>query len=154
MLQRTSPGLRASDLDSHFGEIYQQVYGHDDFEDNPYLLELEDGTVERRGWKEAGVTAAMALRFAEFYNIAAHELWGNTKIASFTPVDASTSVCFYIRGHHVFFVDDPQTMGAIAKMSSIRPKMRPSVVLKVLTKDADPPASKWLEWTGEAKPGH
>ena len=39
-------------------------------------------------------------------------------------------------------------------MSSIRPKMRPSVALKVLAKNADPPASEWLEWTGEAKPGH
>ena len=65
MLQRTSPGLRASDLDSHFDEIYQQLYGHDDLQENTYLLELEDGTVERRGWKDAGVTAAMVPRFAE-----------------------------------------------------------------------------------------
>ena len=85
----------------------------------------------------------MVLRFAELYNIAAHVLWDNTKIASFTPVDSSTSVCFYIRGHHVFFVDDPQTQGAIAKMSSIRPKMRPSVVLKALTKNADVARMDW-----------
>jgi hypothetical protein len=32
--------------------------------------------------------------------------------------------------------------------------MRPSVVLQVLTKNADPPASEWHEWTGEVKPGH
>ena len=74
MLQRASPGLRAGDLDSHFDEIYQQLYGRDDLEENPDLLELEDGTVERRGWKEAGVTAAMVLCFAESYNIAAHVL--------------------------------------------------------------------------------
>ena len=48
--------------------------GRSDFEANTYLLELEDGTVERRGWKEAGVTVAMVLRFADMYNIAAHVL--------------------------------------------------------------------------------
>ena len=45
------------------------------------MLELEDGSVERRGWRQAGVTATMVLRFAELYSIATHVLWEKTKIA-------------------------------------------------------------------------
>jgi hypothetical protein len=88
--------------------------------------------VERRGWRDAGVTAAMVLRVAELYCLSVHVLWENTKIACFTPAEASASVCFWIKGGHAFFVDDPQTKSVIAKMSTIRPRMRQSVVLKVL----------------------
>ena len=70
LLQRTSPSLREGDLDYCFDEIYGDPYGADS-EENPCLLEREDGSVERRGWKEAGVTAAMTMRFAEIHHMAA-----------------------------------------------------------------------------------
>ena len=66
LLKRTSPGLWEDDLDYCFDEIYGELYGTDS-EENPCLLEQEDGTVERHGWKEAGVTAAMIMRFAEMH---------------------------------------------------------------------------------------
>ena len=100
------------------------------------------------------MTAAMVLRFAELYCLSVHMLWEGSKIACFTPAEASMSVCFWIKGDHAFFVDDPQTKSVIAKMSTIRPRMRKSVVLKVLTKNSDPPASEWAEWSGEIAPGH
>ena len=84
LLQRTSPGLREGDLDHCFDEIYGGLYGADS-EENPYLLERDDGSVERRCWRTAGVTAAMIIRFAEIHYMAAHVLWGGDQDSFICP---------------------------------------------------------------------
>ncbi len=98
--------------------------------------------------------AAVIMRFAEIHHMAERMLWGDMKIASFAPADAATSVRLSVRGDHAFFVSGPQTKGVIAKMKTTKPRLRPSVVLRVLMKNADPPAAEWNEWSGEAEPGH
>ncbi len=55
-----------------------------------------------------------------------------------------------------FFVNDPHTKSTIAKMKVTKPEFRPDVVLKVVPKNADTPASDWKAWSGNAlcEPGH
>ena len=36
----------------------------------------------------------------------------------------------------------------------MKPQLRPDVVLKVLTKNEDPPSSEWADWAGKIAPGH
>ena len=50
--------LQESDLDWLFDEIFNELH-HPGVTDNPYELETEDGSIERRGWREAGITTAM-----------------------------------------------------------------------------------------------
>ena len=125
----------------YFDRCYEELYEADS-EDNPYIMESEDGSVVRRGWREAGVTPAMVVRFAQTHSLAAHVMWGDAlKVASYTPADAKSSLCLYVWGDHTFFVDDKQTKGVIARAKTSKPKMRPAVVLKVMARNADPPAS-------------
>ncbi len=57
LLQRTAPGLREDDLDYSFDEICSELYGME----NAHLQGREEGPVERRGWKEAGIAAGMII---------------------------------------------------------------------------------------------
>ena len=99
------------------------------------------------------MTTAMIQKFAESHRLSVHVMWGATKITSYTPADASTSICLYVWGDHAFMVDDPNTKPMIAQSKSVKPQPRPSVVSRVIVKCEDPPASEWLEWAGEIAPG-
>ena len=136
-------------FDEIFNELYPPGVG-----DCPYEIETEDGSIERRGWREAGITTAIIVKFAECHRLSVHVLWGQTKITSYTLLDASTSVCLYVWGDHAFMVDDPHTKSATAQSKLIEPRLRPSTVTKVIVKCEDPPASEWLEWSGEVLTGH
>ncbi len=66
-------GLREHDLNRHFDLINEELYPPGS-EDNPYEIELEDGSTQRRGWREAGVTCTAILAFAELHRLAVHVL--------------------------------------------------------------------------------
>ena len=85
-------------------------------ENNPCDLEVEDGSIERRGWREAGITTAMTMKFAEGHRLGVHVFWGQTKTTTYTPgPGANKSICLYVWGDHCFMVDDPQAKSAIAQ---------------------------------------
>ena len=63
-VQRQMEALtREQDLEKDFDEIYAELYG-EDHDDNPYLIETEDGSVLRYDWRDAGITCAMVHTFA------------------------------------------------------------------------------------------
>ncbi len=67
--------------------------------DNPYELEAEDGSIERRGWKEAGITTAMIMKFVAGHHLSVRLLWGEIAVTSFSPgPEANTSICLYVWG--------------------------------------------------------
>ena len=104
---------------------------------------------------EAGITAAMLMRFAESRRFGVHVSWVQTKITSYTPgPHAHKSICLYVWGDHRFMVDDAHTKSAIAPSKAVKPHLRPSVVTKVIVKCEDLPSNEWLEWAGELSPGH
>ena len=135
-----------------FDCIYHELYPPGT-KDNPYEIEVEDGSVERRSWREAGITVAMVQAFCNVHKVSVHVLWGELKVSSFTPSDSVSSLCLYVWGDHAFFVDDRNTKAAIAQMKTSKPSLRPEVVLKTISKNEDPPTSEWLPWTGEAVDG-
>ena len=47
---------REEDLEKDFDEIYAELYG-EDHDDNPYLIETEDGSALRYDWRDAGIHA-------------------------------------------------------------------------------------------------
>ena len=75
-------------LEKDFDEIFAQLYG-EEHENNPYLIEAEDGTIAY-GWRDAGITCAMVHAFAVCYNVPVHIVHGEqTKILSYRPETAS-----------------------------------------------------------------
>ena len=156
VLERTL-GLKASNMDWLFDEISDELYPPNS-EHHPFDLERGDGSIERRTWRQCGITVAMIQKFAEVHTMSVHVLFGSMKVLSFTPENAVTSVCMHVHGDHAFFVNDPHTKGVIAKMKLTKPEFRPDVVLKVPPKnpDADISASEWLPWSGNVacEPGH
>ena len=149
-------GLKEADMDWLFDEIAAELYPPGS-EDSPFELELEDGSIEQRSWRQCGITVAMIQRFAEEHRLSVHSLFGKSKVLSFTPEDAVGSLCLHVYGDHAFFVDDPQTKSTIAKLKVTKPQLRPDTVLTLVPKNADPPASEWRPWPGGAlsnDPGH
>ena len=144
--------MEEKDVEYLFDAIYHDLYPPG-AEDNPYEIEVEDGSVERRSWREAGITVAMVQAFCNVHKVSVHVLWGELKVSSFTPSEAVSSLCLYVWGDHAFFVDDRNTKAAIAQMKTSKPVLRPEVVLKTIGKNEDPPTSEWLPWTGEAAEG-
>ncbi len=61
-------------------------------------------------------------------------------------------MCIY--GDRAFFVDDRHTKSAIAQTKAVKPQLRPDVVMKVISKTQDTPATESAEWAGEISPGH
>ena len=134
-------GLKESDMDHVFDEIAAEIYPPG-LEDNPFEMELEDGSIEQRTWQQCGVTVAMILKFAQDQCISVHVVFGNCKVLSFTPENAITSVCLRVAGDHAFFVSDPQTKSTIAKMKVTQPQIRPDTVLVVIPPWHQGPAGK------------
>ncbi|MCP3885564.1 MAG: hypothetical protein GY700_08845, partial [Propionibacteriaceae bacterium] len=100
-----SLGLQESDLEREFDLIFEELYPPGG-EDNPFEIELQDGSFGRRGWRDAGVTCAMIEAFGRTYSLAVHVLWAETKILSYEPAEHRTSLCLYVFGDHAFFVSD------------------------------------------------
>ncbi len=151
VLKRTL-GLKASNMEWLFDEIAEELYPQDS-EENPINLELEDGSIEHRTWRQCGITVAMILKFAEVHSMSVHVLFGSTKVLSFTPENAVTSVCLHVAGDHAFFVNDPHTKSTIAKMKVSQPQMKPDTVLTMISKNSAPPASEWEAWSGDSARG-
>ena len=140
-------------MESHFDQIFEELYPLEIKEDNPYVL----SNGERRSWREVGVTCAMILAFSRRLCISVHVLWGETKILSYTPEAPATGLYLHIHGDHAFFVSDQQTKATIARMRTTKPALRPDVVPKVISKSDAPPASEWHVWDSDATtilPGH
>jgi len=153
-VMQESLSLRESDLETYFDVIFEELYPAGS-EDNPYEIEQEDGTFERRGWHEAGVTCAMIEAFGREHSLAVHVLWGETKVASYVPAEPRvTSLCLYVYGDHAFFASDPHTKSTIAKMKTSKPQVRPDIVLAVQAKSDAPPAKEWAEYEHGCSPGH
>lgn len=134
--------------------IYRELYGGD-HDENPYLIETEDGATIRYDWREAGVTCAMIQSFAARRSLPVHILWDKTKILSYRPDNASGGgLCLYVFGDHAFFVDDPHTKSVLAKMKSRKREPAPEAVLAVLCKNETPPSKEWQHWNGSMEPGH
>jgi hypothetical protein len=99
---------KEENLERDMDQIYEELYGTD-HEENPYVVEAEDGSIERQGWREAGITCAMVHAFAVHRGLPVHVLWNKNKILSYRPETASgSSLCLYVFGEHAFFVSDPQ----------------------------------------------
>ena len=75
VLERTL-GLKASNMDWLFDEIAEDFYPPGS-EDNPFDLENEDGSIERRTWRQCGITVAMIVKFAEVHFMSVHVLFGH-----------------------------------------------------------------------------
>ena len=73
--------MTETDIDERFDKIHREMYTPG-AEENPYEIETEDGTVECHTWRQAGVTTAMILAFAEALSLTVHVLWRETKITS------------------------------------------------------------------------
>ena len=82
VLERTL-GLKAGNMDWLFDEIAEELYPPGS-EDNPFDLEHEDGSIERRTWRQCGITVAMIVKFAEVHFMSVHVLFGHMKVLSFT----------------------------------------------------------------------
>ena len=93
-------------MDWVFDAIEAEIYPPGS-EDNPFEMELEDGSIERRSWRQCGITVAMIQRFAAEHRFSVHVQFRNAKVLSFTPEGAVTSVCLHVHGDHAFFVSDP-----------------------------------------------
>jgi hypothetical protein len=145
---------KEENLERDMDQIFQELYGMD-HEENPYVVETEDGSIETQGWRDAGITCAMVHAFAVRRGLPVHVLWNKNKILSYRPETASgSSLCLYVFGEHAFFVSDPHTKSVLAKMKTSRPEPKPDTVLAVLHKSDIPPTSEWRHWTGEQEPGH
>ena len=109
-----------------------------------------------RGWREAGVTCAMLLEFGKQLNIAVHVVWHKAKISSFVPESAKGSLALYVHGTHAFFVGDPKTKEAIAKMDERKPHVKPDVVQSLVPqyKTDVPPAVEWRYYYDTRSPLH
>ena len=57
-------------------------------------------------------------------------------------------MALYVHGTHAFFVGDPKTKEAIAKMDERRPHIRPDVVQSLAPKEKTdvPPAVEWRDY--------
>ena len=148
-------GLTEGSIEEHLDTSYRQLYKPHDPE-NPYAQECEDGTVEMRNWREAGVTCAMLLALGRRLDIAVHVVWQRAKVSSFVPETAKSSLALYVHGCHAFFVGDPKTKEVIAKMKTTRPHVRPDVVTRVVPKEKTlvPPAVEWQSYTPGAPAGY
>lgn len=146
---------RCQHLERDMDDIFQELYGKD-HDDNPYVIETEDGAIERQGWREAGITCAMVHAFAVRHSLPVHILWNKNKILSYRPQTADgSSLCLYVFGDHAFFISDPHTKSVLARMKTSKPEPSPEAVLAILHKSDVPPASEWRHWTGqEQEPGH
>jgi hypothetical protein len=60
--------LEAGNIDFLFDEIFEDLYPGGSV-DNPYEIETETSEIERRTWREAGVTLAMIKRFCVGHQI-------------------------------------------------------------------------------------
>jgi hypothetical protein len=146
--------LQVSDVDWLFDAVFDQLYPPG-AADNPYEIDARNGSIERCNWRNDGIATAMILKFSESHRVSDHVLWAETKITSYTLADSPTSVCLYVWGDRAFMVDYLRAKSAIAQSKSIKPRLRPGVILKIMTKCEDPPASEWLEWSGgEVIPDH
>ncbi len=107
---------KEQNLERDMDDIYQELCGKE-HDDNPYLVEAENGSIERQGWREAGITCAMVHAFAVRRSLPVHVLWNKNKILSYRPeAEAGSSLCLYVFGEHAFFVSDPHTKSMLAKM--------------------------------------
>ena len=144
---------KEQNLEKDFDDIYEELYGQN-HDDNPYVIETEDGTTERYNWRDAGITCAMVHAFAVRRSLPVRILWQQTKILSYRPeVPLGSSLCLHVFGDHAFFVNDPCTKSTLAKMKTRKREPAPEAVLAVLRKSTTPPAKEWKEWTGDLEPG-
>jgi hypothetical protein len=58
-------------MDWLFDEICDKLYSPG-AENNQYELEAEDGSMERKGWREAGIATAMVMKFADCHRLSVH----------------------------------------------------------------------------------
>jgi hypothetical protein len=121
-------------------------------ENNPYDLEVEDVSIERPGWREAGIAIAVTMRAID----RAFTLYGGTcKLQVTPPVPTSTrasALCVW--GDHCFMVGDSRTKSEIAPSIAVKPHLRPSTDMKVIVKCDDPLSGERQEWSGTLAPGH
>jgi hypothetical protein len=121
-------------LEELFDELQLELYGE---AGEPY---------EGASWRAVGVTAAMVQAFAVRFSLSLHVVWLGCKVLSFIPEKAEGSLCMHVHGEHAFFIADPKTQAAIARMPERAPAAEPFVIPALVRKRPGKKAARFADW--------
>ncbi len=87
--------LQESDMDCLFDQVFDELY-YPGAVDSSYAIETEDGSIERRTWREAGITTAMIMEFGESHRLSVHALRGGRRLpVTHWPTHPQTSATIF-----------------------------------------------------------